>query len=77
MMPKQLATAKRPKRTTPRPLVETLQRIDIIDLCRWNVFPSQYDWHKATGGLFYAAEAASKAVWGALNHYRALPWPHL
>jgi hypothetical protein len=46
-MPPQLARAKRPKRTTPRPLVETLPRIDIRDLCRWNVFPSQYDWHKA------------------------------
>jgi hypothetical protein len=47
MMPPQLARAKRPKRTTPRPLVETLHRIDIDDLCRWRVFPSQYDWHKA------------------------------
>jgi hypothetical protein len=47
MMPPQLARAKRPKRTTPRPLVETLPRIDIDDLCRWRVFPSQYDWHKA------------------------------
>jgi hypothetical protein len=47
MMPRQLRNAKRPKRTTPRPLVELLQRIDIIDLCRWKVFPSQYDWHKA------------------------------
>jgi hypothetical protein len=47
MMPPQLARAKRPKRTTPRPLVETLPRIDIDDLCRWRVFPSQYDWDKA------------------------------
>jgi hypothetical protein len=46
-MPPQLRRAKRPKRTTPRPIVETLPRIDITDLCRWNVFPSQYDWHKA------------------------------
>jgi hypothetical protein len=46
-MPIQLARAKRPKRATPRPLVEQLPRIDIIDLCRWRVFPSQYDWHKA------------------------------
>src|SRR6266576_3818008 len=47
MMPPQLARAKRPKRATPRPLVETLPRLDIIDLCRWKVFPSQYDWQKA------------------------------
>jgi hypothetical protein len=33
-MPPQLARAKRPKRTTPRPIVETLPRIDIADLCR-------------------------------------------
>jgi hypothetical protein len=47
MMPRQLRNAKRPKRTTPRPLVETLPRLDLDDLCRWRVFPSQYDWHKA------------------------------
>jgi hypothetical protein len=47
MMPRQLATAKRPKRSTPRPLVELLPRIDINDLCRWHVFPSQSDWNKA------------------------------
>jgi hypothetical protein len=47
MMPPQLARAKRPKRSQPRPLVEQLPRIDIIDLCRWKVFPSQYDWNKA------------------------------
>jgi hypothetical protein len=47
MMPPQLARAKRPKRPEPRPLVEQLPRIDIIDLCRWKVFPSQYDWNKA------------------------------
>jgi hypothetical protein len=46
-MPIQLARDKRPKRSEPRPLVETLPRLDIIDLCRWKVFPSQYDWHKA------------------------------
>ena len=46
-MPLQLATAKRPKRSEPRPLVELLPRIDIADLCRWKVFPSQYDWNKA------------------------------
>jgi hypothetical protein len=46
-MPPQLARAKRPKRSTPRPLVETLPRIDIVDLCRWKVFPSQYHWDKA------------------------------
>jgi hypothetical protein len=45
-MPPQLARAKRPKRSEPRPLVELLPRIDIIDLCRWKVFPSQYDWNK-------------------------------
>jgi len=46
-MPNQLRWAKRPKRSTPRPLVEQLPRIDIADLCRWNVFPDQRDWHKA------------------------------
>jgi hypothetical protein len=46
MMPIQLRNAKRPKRSEPRPLVEVLPRIDIADLCRWKVFPSQYDWHK-------------------------------
>jgi hypothetical protein len=45
MMPWQLARAQRPKRSTPRPLVELLHRIDIDDFCRWNVFPR--DWHKA------------------------------
>jgi hypothetical protein len=46
-MPKQLVTAKRPKRSEPRPLAELLQRIDIADLTRWKVFPSQCDWNKA------------------------------
>jgi len=46
MMPPQLARAKRPKRSEPRPLVEQLPRIDIDDLCRWNVFPDQYSWDK-------------------------------
>ena len=46
MMLLQLARAKRPKRATPRPLVEQLSRIDIIDLCRWRVFPDQCDWNK-------------------------------
>jgi hypothetical protein len=41
-MPPQLARAKRPKRAEPRPIAETLARIDIADLCRWNVFPTQY-----------------------------------
>ena len=46
MMPPQLAQAKRPKRSTPRPLVEQLPRIDIADLCRLKVFPSNwYDRH--------------------------------
>jgi len=47
MMPPQLARAKRPKRSTPRPIVETLERLDIRDLCRWRVFPKQTEWHKA------------------------------
>jgi len=47
MMPPQLAGAKRPKRSTPRPIVETLPCIDIRDLCRWRVFPKQTEWHKA------------------------------
>jgi hypothetical protein len=42
-----IARAKRPKRSTPRPIVEQLPRIDIADLCRWNVFPNQCDWHKS------------------------------
>jgi hypothetical protein len=46
-MPPQLARAKRPKRSSPRPIVEQLPRIDITDLCRWNVFPNQCDWNKA------------------------------
>lgn len=46
-MPWQLRNAKRPKRSTPRPIVEQLPRIDIADLCRWRVFPNQCDWHKA------------------------------
>ena len=46
-MPWQLARAKRPKRSEPRPLVEELPRLDIDDLCRWNVFPTQHEWHKA------------------------------
>jgi len=44
-MPKQLARAQRPKRSTPRPLAEQLtERIDIADLCRLRVFPTnRYD----------------------------------
>jgi hypothetical protein len=45
-MPPQLVKAKRPRRSTRR-LVEQLPRVDVNDLCRLNVFPSQYDWHKA------------------------------
>jgi hypothetical protein len=45
-MPIQLLRAKRPKRSTLRPIVEQLPRIDIADLCRWNVIPNQCDWHK-------------------------------
>jgi hypothetical protein len=49
-MPPQLARGlwlKRQSRRkhSERPLVETLPRIDIGDLCRWRVFPK--DWHKA------------------------------
>src|SRR6516165_9371303 len=47
MMPWQLRNAKRPKRSKPRPIVETLPCIDIGDLCRWNVFPKQTEWNKA------------------------------
>jgi hypothetical protein len=46
-MPIQLRNARRPKRSEPRPLVEQLPRIDIVDLCRWRVFPNQCDWNKA------------------------------
>src|SRR5262245_61284441 len=43
-MPWQLRNAQRPKRATPRPLVEQLPRIDIADLCRLKVFPdNRYD----------------------------------
>jgi hypothetical protein len=45
MMPPQLARAKRPKRSTPRPLVEELPRIEIADLCRYGTFPSQFEWN--------------------------------
>ena len=42
--PWQLRNAKRrPKRLGSRPIVETLKRIDIGDLCRLNVFPN--NWH--------------------------------
>jgi hypothetical protein len=44
MMPPQLARAKRPKRSTPRPIVEQVPRIDIADLCRFQVFPDQMNW---------------------------------
>jgi len=44
-MPRQLARAKRPRRSEPRPLVEQLKRLDIADLCRCNVFPDQTKWH--------------------------------
>jgi hypothetical protein len=45
MMPLQLARTKRPKRSTPRPLVEELSRLEIADLCRYGAFPSQYEWN--------------------------------
>jgi hypothetical protein len=44
-MPPQLARARRPKRSTPRPLVEELPRLEIADLCRYGAFPSQYEWN--------------------------------
>jgi len=44
-MPPQLARAKRPRRSTPRPLVEELSRLEIADLCRYGAFPSQYEWN--------------------------------
>jgi hypothetical protein len=44
--PWQLQLAKRrPKRFGPRPIVETLKRIDIAELCRFHVFPAQ--WHES------------------------------
>jgi hypothetical protein len=50
-VPSQLAGGlwkkRQSRRTEPRPIVETLPRIDIADLCRWNVFPKQTEWHKA------------------------------
>jgi hypothetical protein len=51
MMPWQLARglkAKRQSRSTEqRPLVETLPRLNIADLCRLNAFPDQCDIHGA------------------------------
>jgi hypothetical protein len=46
-MPPQLARAqrRRPRNAEPRPIVELTPHIDIHDLCRWNVFPR--DWNKA------------------------------
>src|SRR5262245_37444865 len=41
-MPRQLALARRPRRSTPRPLVEQLPRIDIADLCCLKVLPSNW-----------------------------------
>jgi hypothetical protein len=50
MMPRQLQRGllnkRYSKRSEPRPLVETLPRVDIVDLCRWKVFPDQYSWDK-------------------------------
>jgi hypothetical protein len=48
-MPRQLANGlwlkrqSRRKHSEPKPLVELLPRVDIGDLCRWRVFPS--NWH--------------------------------
>jgi hypothetical protein len=51
MMPRQLEAAllrrRYSKKSSPKPIVEQLERIDIADLCRWQVFPDQRDWHKA------------------------------
>jgi hypothetical protein len=44
-IPPQLARAKRPKRSAPRPLVEELPRLEIADLCRFGAFPNQTNWH--------------------------------
>jgi hypothetical protein len=48
MMPPQLARAnrRRPRHSEPRPIVELMPAININDLCRWNVFPKQTEWHK-------------------------------
>jgi hypothetical protein len=46
-MPRQLrrGLTNRRRDSEPRPIAETLYRIDIADLCRFQVFPSPYDWH--------------------------------
>jgi len=50
-MPRQLARGlwarRQSRRREPRLLVAQLKRLEIDDLCRWNVFPDQRDWHKA------------------------------
>jgi hypothetical protein len=47
-MPPQLRRGLKNRRrnSEPKPIVEQLPRIDIADLCRFRVFPSQYEWHK-------------------------------
>ena len=42
-----LQARRQSRRREPRPIVEALPRIDIADLCRWKVFPSQFEPHKA------------------------------
>jgi hypothetical protein len=48
MMPPQLRRGLKNRRrnSEPKPIVEQLPRIDIADLCRFQVFPSQHEWHK-------------------------------
>jgi hypothetical protein len=47
VMPPQLARAnrRRPQHSAPRPIVEQTPHVNINDLCRWNVFP--HDWDKS------------------------------
>jgi hypothetical protein len=50
-MPSQLARGlwkkRQSRRPQSRPIVETLERLDVCDFCRWRVFPKQTEWHKA------------------------------
>jgi hypothetical protein len=47
MIPAQLrrGLANRRKGAEPKAIVEQLPRVDITDLCRLQVFPSQYEWN--------------------------------
>src|SRR5215831_7682963 len=49
-MPPQLARAKRPKRSEPRPLVEDLKKINANDLAR--AFPNNWFDYHSRGGDF-------------------------